>query len=67
MPDIPPAAPPPKATLVPAGLWVVAALLCWTTVAVQYVRGHDVRWSLAIAGLACVAMAVAARAKVRGR
>ena len=37
-------------------LWVLAALLAWTAVAVRYYRSDDIKWSLILAGLACAVM-----------
>lgn len=41
-----------------AVLWLIAALLAWTALAVRYARGEGFRWSLAAAGLFFVAFAV---------
>ena len=37
-------------------LWFVAALLAWIAVAIRYLRGGELDWKIAAAGLFCAAM-----------
>ena len=50
-----------------AGLWLVAGILAWTAVAIGASRGRGVNWSIAAAGLFCVAMGIGAWARTRAQ
>jgi hypothetical protein len=40
-----------RVSQVAAGLWILAALLAWTAVAVRYARSGEANWGIAAAGL----------------
>jgi hypothetical protein len=42
-----------------ATLWLVAALLAWSAVAIGFTRRGEMSWSLAAAGLFCAVIGVA--------
>jgi hypothetical protein len=48
-------------------LWMVAALLAWTSVAIRYFGGEGVEWRGAAAGLFCAGMGLAAWSRAKPR
>lgn len=51
-----------KATAV---LWFIAGALAWIAAIIRYSRGHEVKWTLAFAGLFCVAVGITALRRSR--
>jgi hypothetical protein len=48
-----------------AGLWFAAGLLAWIAAVVRMARGGSMKWSLALAGLACIVMGISAWTRAR--
>ena len=43
-----------------AGMWTLAGLLAWTAVGIRYFDTGSMNWSIAAAGLFCIAMGLGA-------
>ena len=50
-----------------AVMWMVAAVLAWSAVAIRYFAGDSVDWPIAAAGLFCAAMGLGAWTRARAR
>ena len=50
-----------------AVMWMAAALLAWSAVAIRYLAGDGVEWRGAAAGLFCAAMGLGAWTRAKAR
>jgi hypothetical protein len=50
-----------------AMMWIAAAVLAWTAVAIRYFGGLGVEWRVAAGGLFCAVMGVGALTRARAR